>query len=175
MGHPTHDTRTFREALSRLGAAVNIVTTDGPCGRHGLTASAVCSVSDTPPTVLVCVNRQSSAHDCLTGNRVLCINILAGRHEPLSNRFGTRGMEVASKFEGTDWKTLDTGSPALADAVANIDCAIVDVKTVGTHSVLFCEVRAIELSPQPESLIYFDRHYHRLASRLQPASEGTTA
>lgn len=38
----------FREGMSRLGAAVNLITTDGPAGRHGITASAVCSVTDAP-------------------------------------------------------------------------------------------------------------------------------
>ena len=31
--------------MSRLGAAVNIITTDGPAGRAGFTASAVCGVT----------------------------------------------------------------------------------------------------------------------------------
>ncbi|WP_252405960.1 flavin reductase, partial [Escherichia coli] len=44
----------FRAGMARLGAAVNIITTDGPGGRAGFTASAVCSVTDTPPTLLVC-------------------------------------------------------------------------------------------------------------------------
>jgi hypothetical protein len=49
----------FRDAMARLGAAVNIVTTDGTAGRAGFTASAVCSVTDDPPTLLVCLNRSS--------------------------------------------------------------------------------------------------------------------
>ena len=51
------DQQTFRDAMSCMGAAVNIITTDGPAGRAGFTASAVCSVTDTPPTLLVCLNR----------------------------------------------------------------------------------------------------------------------
>ncbi|GHK20550.1 hypothetical protein ECZU03_43390 [Escherichia coli] len=43
------DQQTFRDAMSCMGAAVNIITTDGPAGRAGFTASAVCSVTDTPP------------------------------------------------------------------------------------------------------------------------------
>ncbi|RYF64988.1 MAG: FMN reductase, partial [Comamonadaceae bacterium] len=35
----------YRNAMSRLGAAVNIITTDGPAVRAGFTASAVCSVT----------------------------------------------------------------------------------------------------------------------------------
>lgn len=45
------DQQTFRDAMSCMGAAVNIITTDGPAGRAGFTASAVCSVTDTPPTI----------------------------------------------------------------------------------------------------------------------------
>lgn len=37
------DQQTFRDAMSCMGAAVNIITTDGPAGRAGFTASAVCS------------------------------------------------------------------------------------------------------------------------------------
>ncbi len=54
------DQQTFRDAMSCMGAAVNIITTDGPAGRAGFTASAVCSVTDTPPTLLVCLNRGAS-------------------------------------------------------------------------------------------------------------------
>ena len=55
------DQQTFRDAMSCMGAAVNIITTDGPAGRAGFTASAVCSVTDTPPTLLVCLNRFAAA------------------------------------------------------------------------------------------------------------------
>nr|WP_269530312.1 flavin reductase [Asaia astilbis] len=50
----------FRDAMARLASAVTIITTDGENGRHGFTASAVCSVSDDPATLLVCVNRSAS-------------------------------------------------------------------------------------------------------------------
>ena len=48
--------------MARLGAAVNIITTDGPGGKRGFTASAVCSVTDSPPTLLVCLNRSSDSN-----------------------------------------------------------------------------------------------------------------
>lgn len=46
---PGVEKQDFRDAMARLGSAVNIITTDGPAGRAGFTASAVCSVTDTPP------------------------------------------------------------------------------------------------------------------------------
>jgi flavin reductase len=45
----------YRDAMACLGAAVSIVTTDGAAGRAGFSASAVCSVTDDPPTLLVCL------------------------------------------------------------------------------------------------------------------------
>lgn len=37
----TPDKQTFRDAMACVGAAVNIITTDGPAGMAGFTASAV--------------------------------------------------------------------------------------------------------------------------------------
>lgn len=155
----------FREAMSRLGAAVNIITTDGPVGLHGLTASAVCSVTDDPPTLLVCVNRASNVHAALSANGVLCVNVLASRHQELSNLFGRGGIPVHERFAGAEWRVLHTGAPALADAVVSLDCSIAQVTDVGTHSVFFCRVQAIALGAHPEGLIYFNRAYHDIAPR----------
>ena len=35
------DKQGYRDAMARFGAAVNVITTDGPGGRAGFTASAV--------------------------------------------------------------------------------------------------------------------------------------
>lgn len=50
----------FRDAMASLSAAVNVVTTEGDAGRCGITATAVCSVTDTPPSVMVCINANSA-------------------------------------------------------------------------------------------------------------------
>lgn len=160
---PTVERDEFREAMSRLGAAVNIITTDGPAGLHGLTASAVCSVTDDPPTLLVCVNRASNVHAALSANGVLCVNVLASRHQSLSNLFGQGGIPVDERFAGAEWRRLTTGAPALADAVVSLDCTIAQITEMGTHSVFFCRVRAIALGARPEGLIYFNRGYHDIA------------
>ena len=66
---PTCDPNAFRQAMSRLGAAVHVITTEGPAGKTGFTATAVCSVSDAPPTLLVCLNRKSDSAPVLLGNK----------------------------------------------------------------------------------------------------------
>jgi hypothetical protein len=49
--------RLFRDGMARLAAQVHIVTSDGPAGRAGVTATAICPVTDKPPTLLVCLNQ----------------------------------------------------------------------------------------------------------------------
>ena len=68
----------FRNAMAHMSAAVNIITTDGEAGRCGITATAVCSVTDTPPTLMVCVNRNSAMNAVFKANGRLCVNVLSG-------------------------------------------------------------------------------------------------
>ncbi len=73
--------------MSRLGAAVHVVTTAGPAGKSGFTATAVCSVSDQPATLLVCLNRGSSSAPILAQNGVFCVNTLGASEEKLADMF----------------------------------------------------------------------------------------
>ena len=84
------DPQSFREAMSRLGAAVHVITTDGPAGRTGFTATAVCSVSDAPPTLLVCLNRGATSMPILRGNCVFCVNTLRAGEEIIADTFAGR-------------------------------------------------------------------------------------
>ena len=153
----------YRDAMARLGAAVSIVTTDGVRGRHGFTASAVCSVTDDPPTLLVCVNRDNEGHDLLRDNGVLCINTLTPAQHELSPIFAglTENDSVERRFDSGLWTRLETGCPVLDGAAVSFDCRIARLVEVGTHSVFFCEVVAIGLGAEGEGLIYFGRGYHR--------------
>jgi flavin reductase len=124
------EARRYRDAMARLGAAVHIVTTDGPAGRAGFTASAVCSVTDTPPTLLVCLNRASSAYAACLGNGVVCVNTLASGQETLSQAFGGK-TAMDERFAAGRWSRGATGAPCLHGALATFDCRIVSVATVG--------------------------------------------
>jgi flavin reductase len=151
--------REYRDAMACLGAAVNIVTIDGSAGRAGFTASAVCSVTDDPPTLLVCINRSSSAYASVRANGVVCVNVLSPRHQQLSQLFGGK-LPAEERFAATAWSTLETGAPVLADGAVAFDCQIVDVANIGTHDVLFCRVVALRHTDYTDSLIYFGRDYH---------------
>ncbi|MBB3174808.1 flavin reductase (DIM6/NTAB) family NADH-FMN oxidoreductase RutF [Endobacter medicaginis] len=153
----------FREAMSLLGAPVTLVTTDGAAGRHGLTVSAIASVSDTPPTVLVCLNRANRSHAAFLANGRIGVSILAHGHDAIAGRFASSKLGSEERFAEGDWVVADDGAPLLADALVGLDCTIEQVHASGTHDVLFCRVRAITHGdPVQHGLVWFSRGFHAL-------------
>lgn len=158
------DVTDFRNAMSLLSSAVNVVTTDGVAGQHGFTASAVCSVTDTPPTLLVCMNSSTYTYPFFEQNRVLAVNVLAGNHQDLSQTFASK-LTSEQRFTKATWRKLATGSPILEDALVSFDCEIEQIQTVGTHGIFICRVIAIQQhqsESQTEGLVYFNRAYHQV-------------
>ena len=151
----------FRDAMSLLTSAVSVVTTAGMSDRHGFTASAVCSVTDTPPTLLVCMNKASRSHAYFVENKILTVNVLGSHHEHISNVFASK-MTSEERFKHGVWIELETGAPVLEDALVNFDCEIDDIQEVGTHTVFMCRIVAIQQSQHDQSLVYFNRAYHQV-------------
>jgi flavin reductase (DIM6/NTAB) family NADH-FMN oxidoreductase RutF len=153
----------FREGMSRVASAVNIVTSDGPAGLAGFTATAVTSVSDHPPTMLVCLNRGAQSRDRLIANGVFCVNTLPAGLDELANVFaGRTGVHLDERFRSGTWGKLVTGAPSLESAVAAFDCRLTEVKDVATHHVLFGEVVAVRTSGDLSSLVWLHRAFRDL-------------
>src|ERR1700688_3411261 len=154
------DAAAFRDAMSRLGAAVHVVTTAGPGGKTGFTATAVCSVTDQPAMLLVCLNRRSNSAPLLAQNGVFCVNTLGAAESKLADIFaGRSGVHLEERFSVGEWVTLKTGSPVLTTAVVAFDCRTVEIKAVASHNVIFGAVQAVRLGPSGPALVYHDRAY----------------
>ncbi|MEQ1310689.1 flavin reductase [Acinetobacter sp. XH1639] len=152
----------FRNAMSLLTSAVNVVTTAGASGRHGFTASAVCSVTDTPPTLLVCMNTASRSHAHFIENETLTVNVLGAQHQHISNVFSSK-LTSEERFKHGTWTKLKTGAPVLEDALVSFDCQIEQIQEVGTHTIFICRTVAIQKSQhEHHSLVYFNRAYHQV-------------
>lgn len=158
-----HVTReAFREGMAHLPGAVNIVTTDGPGGRAGLTASAVCSVTDEPPTLLVCVNRTSSAGGAFRENEAVCVNTVGPRHQDLAMLFGGK-TPMNDRFARAAWTQGPSGAPVLSESVVSFDCRVTHRHDVGTHTVLFCEVVDVVVAPGEPASVYYARAFHAVS------------
>lgn len=152
------DRATFRNGMSRLGSAVSITSTMFEGKPYGFTASAVCSVSDTPATLLVCINRASSCFRAFENMRYFCINTLMPGQEDLSNHFGGK-TPMEERFAFGDWREGLTGAPVLANASVSFECELTNAVDEATHRILFGRVINILENEQQGTLLYCGRRY----------------
>ena len=152
--------KQFRGALANFATSVSVIATDGPMGRAGVTCSAVCAVSDDPPTLLACVHGKSAANAVIKRNGILSVNCLHMGQRQLSQAFaGIGGLSVQQRFALAEWDVLATGAPYCTDALVALDCEIVDVREVGTHSIFVANVIATSERAYGEPLVYQRRAY----------------
>lgn len=163
----------FKLGMRGLAGAVSIITSAHAGHRYGMTATAVCSASAEPPTVLVCVNKATSTHGAIAKGGVFCVNALRAEDLDLSTLFsGTQSGEA--RFRSRDWTRLATGSPVLIDSLVSFDCRVVKKMTHGTHSIFLGQVEQVLFGKKGRPLLYADGQYAKLASlsRGAPLPEG---
>lgn len=157
----------FRATMRHLAGAVTVIATGATGHRFGLTATAVCSLSDDPATLLVCVNRSASAHDVISKNRNFSVNLLADDQEEIAGRFAGRvGLKGEARFECGDWRTLATGAPTLIDAVATFDCEVNQEHVFATHTIFIGRVVAAAARESADPLIYLRGAFRHLTAAL---------
>jgi flavin reductase (DIM6/NTAB) family NADH-FMN oxidoreductase RutF/DNA-binding transcriptional LysR family regulator len=170
----------FLNGMSHAACTVNVVTTDGTAGRHGVTVSAMVSVSaDTPqPTLLVCIHHKSAVADAILKNGVFCVSVLRDDQSHISENFaGRSGVHGAAKFDCTQWGTQVTGAPRVLESLVAFDCKVTASERVGSHFVVFGSVQDIMVAGGGAPLIYANRAYGvprrfhpRQTPRLQAAA-----
>ena len=151
--------RPFLDIMGTIPSVVTVVTTVDADGRpHGLTVSAVCSVSADPPMLLVCIDRRSRTLASLRVSGGFAVNFLRGDRAEIGQRFAS---SVVDRFEGVEWRGASSGVPVLhADSLSFAACRTVEEIGAGDHAILLGLVE--EGSPPPPSsrpLMYFRRRY----------------
>ena len=155
----------FRRALSRLAAGVSIVSTAKDGDRRGVTATAVCSVSAGPPTILACVNTATGTCKMIQEPGHFAVNLLAEHHKPVADAFAGRGgIQGDDRFADGDWVLGEMGMPVLSTALAALECRVDQVTIAGTHAVFFGVVENAAFAERTP-LIYHDGSYHVLPGR----------
>jgi len=174
--------RTVSADLYKLGmrsfaGAVCVLTSVREESRYGMTATAVCSAAADPPTVLVCVNRNTTTHEAMSKSGVFCVNVLRAEDRELSGLFSGvhgAGLRGEGRFRESQWTKLSTGSPVLIESLVSFDCRIVNRLVHGTHTVFLGEVEELLIGKKGKPLLYADGQYAKLASLAhgEPLPEG---
>jgi 3-hydroxy-9,10-secoandrosta-1,3,5(10)-triene-9,17-dione monooxygenase reductase component len=154
-------------AMMRLWVSgVTVVTAAHEGQRFGTTANSFTSVSLEPPTVLICLHKNSETTQIIQQSGQFAISLLAQGHEDLSQQFaGFKPLpDGADRFYGVETHKAD-GLPILTDAIAWLTCKLTALHEGHSHWIVVGEViqtgRIADENARP--LAYFNRAYRHIS------------
>jgi flavin reductase (DIM6/NTAB) family NADH-FMN oxidoreductase RutF len=163
---PEEEIAAFKLAMRHLAGAVAVITTGSGEGRTGFTATSVSSFAADPPSLIVCLNRDSSSWPIVRHHAGFCVNLLAHDQSHVADRFAGRGgAKGIARYEGAQWQEQPSGSLGLAGALATVDCDLEEAIERHSHAILIGRVNSVTLRRDAEPLLYWHGAY-RLLSNL---------
>lgn len=156
------DVTTFRQAMGFFPGAVTVITTGTGELKRGITATAVCSVTDSPPSLLVCVNRQTGTCQEIMRSGRFSVQLLDADQSDLALCFaGAGGATGLEKFNPADWTDCPVGLPRLKSALVSLSCSVTSQSEIGSHIVFIGRLEDVALR-EGEALIYAQSKFRRL-------------
>ncbi|MDX8126317.1 flavin reductase family protein [Methylomonas sp. EFPC1] len=158
------EAKEFKNALKLWASGVTVVTTQGRDNQpRGMTATAFSSVSVEPPQILVCLNQATDTGAALLESRRFAVNILNSAQEDVSNQFaGSTTQE--QRFASIAWQAGENGAPILSEALAALECRVVQQVQAGSHWVIIGEVDSV-VCREGEPLLYYHSAYRTVAAQ----------
>lgn len=153
---PIIDQGTFWRTLGTRATGMTIVTAssdDGPVGFLGLSATHVAA---DPATMLVSIDRKTSALATVLSRGHFAVNFLDSAAAHVAAAFGGKsGLQNADRFVDGEWATLTTGAPVYCQALGVFDCIVETVVPHGNVSIVIGRVVAASSRPDGEPLLFF--------------------
>ncbi|MBD9361191.1 flavin reductase family protein [Methylomonas fluvii] len=158
------EAKEFKNALKLWASGVTVVTTQGRDNQpRGMTATAFSSVSVEPPQILVCLNQATDTGAALLESRRFAVNILNNAQEDVSNQFaGSTTQE--QRFASIAWQVGENGAPILSEALAALECRVVQQVQAGSHWVIIGEVDNV-VCREGDPLLYYHSAYRTVATQ----------
>jgi flavin reductase len=150
----------FKSLMRNVAASVTVIATNRDGKNHGMTATAICSVSADPATILVVVNRSTRTHPIIAATKCFTVNILAENQQSISQRFSS---SLKDPFDGVEYLVSSNGGPIIRDVAAHIECVTISEIDVATHTVFVGSVIGGHVS-KAQPLLFHDGEYKSLAS-----------
>lgn len=148
----------FKTAMRNFPATVTVITARDKNTDHGMTVTAVTSVSMSPPSLMVCLNNRTLLHNMLVEQPHFCVNVLGSEHVEISKAF-SGALDVNERFKQGKWVRNDAGVLCLESAHTQIDCRRVAAMPFGTHTMFVGEVTNAGVRENSVPLIYTNATY----------------
>lgn len=154
----------LRKGMRCLASGVSVISSVNAKGeRAAMTVSSVTSVSNDPPSLLVCINKNARMESIFAESGYFCVNVLGANQQALSEICATpeAGEE---RFTVGQWaKHEETGIDFVQDAPAVFMCRKEKVVEYGTHNIYFGNIIEVRIGEEKQNaLVYVDGKYHYL-------------
>ncbi len=151
----------MRAGMRHLASGVTVVATrskDGTC--HAMTVTSMTSISDDPPSVLVCLHDVSTTYKSFSSTDIFSVNVLGVDQQDVSDRCAFT-PENEDRFSVGKWVNKeDVGAPFLEGALANFLCRVTQKISYGTHTILIGNIeKAFTSNEDSNPLIYLRGGY----------------
>ena len=155
----TIDAKTFWTAIGQRATGITVVTAEGPDGPAGLLALSATHLTADPPTMMVAIDRRTSALPAVLAAGHFAVNYLPHDAEDEANAFGGRtAAKGADRFLPGRWRTLATGAPVHVAALGALDCEVEEA--LERHGAVIVIGRVVSVAVQEGApLIYFRGKY----------------
>ena len=150
----------FKAAMRALPAGVSAVTTGRGEEVAGLIISSLTSISAEPPLVGFFINESSSIVPALLANGRFVANVLGEEHQEVMSTFLCE-KQGRARFSKGNWGSGLHELPVLNDALASVECDIVNTQALGTHRMIVGKIRRAT-SRQASPMVNFNAGMHRL-------------
>ncbi len=134
---------------------VYIITAQASGKKNGMTAAWVSQVSFNPPLIMVAIAPARFTHGLIKASGFFAINTLSEDQVELAKYFGTHSGKDVDKFSTIPYIEAGSGSPVLKEAMAYVECKLVNAFEAGDHTLFIGEVLEGEiLKPDKQPLIF---------------------
>jgi len=144
------------DALFTLNYGLYIVTSHLDERLNGQVSNTVMQVTDTPPRLAACINKQALTHQFMSESGTFAVTVLSeSAPMALIGLFGFRSGRDTSKLSQVHHDPGVTGCPIIRDhALAGMDVRIEHAVDCGTHTVFVGEVIGARIVAQGKPMTY---------------------
>jgi flavin reductase (DIM6/NTAB) family NADH-FMN oxidoreductase RutF len=154
--------KAVKSAFKALGKSVCVLSYQDQETRAASVATAVCNISEAPPSLLLCVEKTASFAALLGRDSKFTVNVLGAEQQDIMQQVATtkgeQRFELGSWQQEQDWLLLQ-------ESQANFLCKVSALETLPSHLIIIADIEDVHSEAQPSALIYLGGQFRTLAAQ----------
>ncbi len=140
---------------------------------NGQIANTVFQITSEPPTIAISINKLNLSHEYISESKVFTVSILSNEAPmTLIGNFGFKSGRDVDKFKDAKFKSGLTGAPVVLEyTVGYLECEVMGVTDVGTHTIFIGKVVDCDILSDKEPMTY--AYYHQIKGGKSPKTAPT--